>query len=144
MLERTGHLDDAVTTLADAAKVFPQDPSLAVHSAQIQYRLKHFDAAIAALKPALAIPGDHLARAHMLMALLVFHQGDSAGAVKELDEAIKAAPGMAEAYYQKGQVCEGMKDFDLAKASYEKALQLNPTYTDAIFAIRRLEANKTP
>jgi tetratricopeptide (TPR) repeat protein len=139
LFERTGHLDDAAVTLTDASRAFPQEPDLWVHLAEVQYRLKQFDPAIASLKPALSLPGAHLPRAHELMALLLYHQGNAPGAIGELDEALKISPDMAEAHYQKGQILEGTGQLDKAKSAYEKALQLKPMYTDAIFALRRLE-----
>jgi len=112
-----------------------------VHLAEIQYRLKHYDTAMTSLRPALVLAGPHLPRAHELMALLLYRQGSSAEALRELDEALKLAPDMAEACYQKGQIYEGTGKIDMAKASYEKALQIRPMYTDVIFALRRLEGH---
>jgi tetratricopeptide (TPR) repeat protein len=112
--------------------------------AQAQYRQKKYDAATTTLQGALTTDGPHLAEAHRLMATLLYRKGDSAGALNELDAAIKLTPDAAPLHYQKGQIYESTGNTDGAQKAYEKAIQLTPDYTDALLALRRLETKKGP
>jgi tetratricopeptide (TPR) repeat protein len=141
--EKSGNLDLAVGVLSDAIKVFPGDADLKVRLAEIQYKQKKYDLSEANLQTALHVAGPHLAHAHYVMAFLQYHKGASTAALKELDDALALAPDMAEAYYQKGEIYAAMGKVDLAKQSYAKAVQIRPTYTEAILASKRLE-EKSP
>jgi Tfp pilus assembly protein PilF len=77
------------------------------------------------------------------MSMLLYRKGDSKGALAELDAVIAATPDAEGAYYQKGQIYEGMGNADDARKNYEKAVQLSPSYTDAILALKRLESKAT-
>ena len=97
------------------------DADLKVRLAELQYRQKKFDVAETNLATALRTPGPHLAHAHYLRAFLAFRKGNSAGAQKELDDALALAPDMAEAYYQKGEMYVAAGTDDLARQNYTKA-----------------------
>jgi tetratricopeptide (TPR) repeat protein len=139
-----GTRDQAAAVLSDAIKVFPGEPDLRVRLAEVQYRQKQYAAAETTLQFALQSAGSHLARAHYLMAFLEYHKGHSAAALSELDGAIKMAPDMAEAFYQRGEILAAMGKSDLAKLSYAKAVQIRGTYTEAILALKRLEEKASP
>jgi Tfp pilus assembly protein PilF len=78
------------------------------------------------------------------MAFLYYRKGNSVAAQRELDGAVGLAPDMAEAYYQKGEIYSAAGKDDLARQSYTKAIQIKSTYTDAILAIKRLDAKASP
>lgn len=142
--EKNGNLELAGGVLEDAIKVFPGDGDLKVQLAQIQYKRRQYDVAEANLQAALKTTGPHTGRAHYLMAFLLYRKGNSAGAQKELDAALAVAPDMAEAYYEKGEIYAASGKNDLARLNYDKAIQIRGTYTDAILAIKRLEAKASP
>jgi Tfp pilus assembly protein PilF len=106
---------------------------------EIQYNQHKDDLAGAQLKTALKTEGPHQARAHYLLAFIQYRNGDSPGALKEFSEAARLAPDMAEAYYHMGEINEATNHADLAKKNYERALEIRPSYTEAAFAIRKLE-----
>jgi Tfp pilus assembly protein PilF len=78
------------------------------------------------------------------MAFLSYRKGNSPAAQKELDAALAIAPDMAEAYYEKGEIFAAAGKTELARQNYNKAIQIRGTYTDAILAIKRLEAKTSP
>ena len=141
---KNGDLDLAAAVLEDAIKVFPGDGDLKVRLADTQYRQRKHDLAEATLRAALRLPGTHLARAHYLMAFLDYHKGNPVAAQKDLDAAVALKPDMAEAYYLKGEIHAATGKADLARRAYEKAIQINATYNDAILALKRLEAKTSP
>ena len=69
------------------------------------------------------------------MAVCCIARATPRGRRRELDEAIKAPRQGPSAYYQKGQILEGMGDTATLAKSLREGLELSPTYTDAIFAI---------
>ena len=79
-----------------------------------------------------------------LMAFLDYRKGNSAGAQKDLDAALAIAPDMAEAWYEKGEIYAATGKVDLARQSYNKALQIRSSYSDAILGLKRLEAKASP
>lgn len=52
-----------------------------------------------------------------------------------LNEVLKADPNNAMAHYYQGLVYEATQKMDQAKASYEKAVTLNPKFGDALYAL---------
>lgn len=59
-------------------------------------------------------------------------------AAKSFGEAINLLPGYYQAYYNRGLCRESMDQSNLALADYEKALEINPTYTAAAIAKSRV------
>lgn len=59
-----------------------------------------------------------------------------------LDEGIKLAPDNYTLYFVQGQSYEQMKDYAKAQAGYEKAIEINPEYSDALFNLGALHYNK--
>jgi tetratricopeptide (TPR) repeat protein len=47
--------------------------------------------------------------------------------------------GLEESHYWRGMAFEALREFDNARFDYEIALQLRPTYQDALEALKRLE-----
>jgi len=62
--------------------------------------------------------------------------------IQSLEEAIKLAPENYTLYFVQGQSFEQMKQLDKAQAAYEKALEIKPDYTDALFNLGALHYNK--
>jgi len=62
--------------------------------------------------------------------------------IQSLEEAIKLAPENYTLYFVQGQSFEQMKQLDKAQAAYEKALEIKPDYSDALFNMGALHYNK--
>jgi tetratricopeptide (TPR) repeat protein len=64
--------------------------------------------------------------AHGSHARVLLAKSDAAAAVAELDRAVELSPGDASLHALRGDATRGVGSRDAAKASYEKALQLDP------------------
>ena len=70
--------------------------------------------------------------AHGSHARVLLAKGDAARAVAELDRAIKLSPGDSSLYALRGDAAREVGSMDAAKASYEKALELDPARARAL------------
>lgn len=68
------------------------------------------------------------------------HLQDMAGADRDFSEAIRLAPGYADAWYNRGLVMERTNELDSAAANYQIALSLRPDHGLATDGLNRLEA----
>ena len=57
-------------------------------------------------------------------------------------EAVKLRPSYSKAWLNLGYIHAFLGDLDAARSAFEKALELEPDYTNAIDAIRELEAGE--
>jgi len=60
-------------------------------------------------------------------------------ALAEVEDAIKAAPSLAQSHALKGSVYYKMKNYTGAKIAWEQALELDPTYEDVQKVLARLD-----
>ncbi len=70
------------------------------------------------------------------------YSGKSADALVYLKTAIEREPNMPQYRYVKGNLDESMGNFNDARASFDKAIELDPTMADAHAGIGRLYYNK--
>ncbi len=68
------------------------------------------------------------------------HLKDYSGADHDFSEAIRLAPGYADAWYNRGLVMERTHELDSAAANYQIALSLRPDHRLATDGLNRLEA----
>jgi len=70
------------------------------------------------------------------------YSGKTAEALTYLNTAIERQPNMSEYRYVKGNLDESLGNLEDARASFDKAIQLDPTLADAHAGIGRLYYNK--
>jgi tetratricopeptide (TPR) repeat protein len=70
------------------------------------------------------------------------YSGKNKEALEYLNQAIAKEPTVAQYHFVSGRLKEESKDYDGAKAAFEKALQLKPDYAEAENAIARLYYNQ--
>ena len=63
--------------------------------------------------------------------LILHESGDTAGALRDLTQAIAAAPGNEQFYVNRGILFARMGRFGEAKNDFEAALSLNPGHDEA-------------
>ena len=63
-------------------------------------------------------------------------------ALRQIDEAILLVPDAIQAYKLKGSIQYRLKDIEGAKASWKKALELDPSAKDVETSLNELESNK--
>ena len=55
---------------------------------------------------------------------------------RDLDKVIELAPDFVYAYYNRGNVLSILKDYRAAIVDYDRAIQLDPKFADALFQSR--------
>ncbi|MDB5733695.1 MAG: hypothetical protein JWN16_332 [Alphaproteobacteria bacterium] len=120
-----GHNEDAITYLADALKIFPQDPGalmnygMALRAAgRGAEALEQFDKVLA-LQPGLA--EGHFNRAIALGDLKRFEL-----AVEAYDRALVLQPQFISAMVNRAAACAALNRFDDALEGYDRVLQMQP------------------
>ena len=68
-----------------------------------------------------------------LLNLICFKKKDFSLALDFINKAIKINPNFAEAYNERGNVLNELKQLQLAIKSYDQAIKLNPKYADAYY-----------
>jgi len=68
--------------------------------------------------------------------------GENDAAMKLLEEAIENEPGKAELHFALGSAKDTQKDYEGARAAYEKAVELNPDYFDAYYNLGAIYYNQ--
>ena len=68
-----------------------------------------------------------------LLNLICFKKKDFSSALDFINKAIKINPNFAEAYNERGNVLNELKQSQLAIKSYDQAIKLNPKYADAYY-----------
>ena len=64
---------------------------------------------------------------------VIFHQrGNDAGAIHQIDRALKVNPNSVFAHYNLGTFLNELRRFDEALSSYDRALALRPNYAEAL------------
>lgn len=70
------------------------------------------------------------------------YSGKNKEALDYLNQAIAKEPNIAQYHFVSGRLKEESKDYEGAKAAFEKAIQLKPDYAEAENAIARMYYNK--
>ena len=68
-----------------------------------------------------------------LLNLIYFKKKDFSLAINFINKAIKINPNFAEAYNERGNALNELKQLELAIKSYDQAIKLNPKYADAYY-----------
>src|SRR6516162_697817 len=107
-----------------------QDPRLLFVAAQSQQKLRRPDDARRVFGQLASRPaGDPWgAIGRSAVALL---GGNAAGAVQEADQAVASGPTIAEAHLQRGLALSGAQNLEAAAAAFQKASDLDPSWSYA-------------
>lgn len=85
--------------------------------------------------------GDRIAKVYNYMGEIYITQGKYNHADIALSTALYHAPSITRWWYRLGYSRELAKDFEGAKTAYNKALELNPSFTEATRALNRIRSN---
>lgn len=125
VLVEAGNAEEAIDVLQAGLGKTPNHLTLVDAAAQAYINAGRLSEAEKVTSAALAAFEDegwaHGSRARVLLA-----KGEPAKAVSELDRAVELSPGDASLYALRGDATREVGSRDEAKASYEKALQLDP------------------
>jgi tetratricopeptide (TPR) repeat protein len=131
VLVEEGNAEEAIDVLQAGLVKTPNHLTLVDAAAQAYINAGRLSEAEKVTSAALAAFEDegwaHGSRARVLLA-----KGEPAKAVSELDRAVELSPGDASLYALRGDATREVGSRDEAKASYEKALQLDPGQARAL------------
>jgi len=129
-----GEISQALESVQDLFKIYPDDPLLFNISGACYAGLGRLDDAIRSYKIAISIKPDY-AKAHFNLAGSFQDLGQLDSAVKSYEKTLEIDPDYAEAHNNLGNVFKELKKNDDAVQSYEKALVINPGYVEAQYSL---------
>lgn len=122
-IELDGDLVGAAAAYRKAVELAPERTDLRLAEAELHYRAKNLDAAVAALREAKAA-GVHSAQISLNLGVYEAHRGQFRPALVELVEASRLAPDWPKPLLLQAQLHESFGERDLATARYREALAL--------------------
>lgn len=130
--------DKAVQFLLDYTKNGGRQGQAVTMPALIAYEDQKYEKSLEASREALKILKDHKdMKAVELNSLIQLQKYDEAAAL--LESNLKENPNDAQGLYLLGVLNSELKKMDLAKANFEKALQVDPKHFDSALALARLQ-----
>ncbi|MBX7197732.1 MAG: tetratricopeptide repeat protein, partial [Sandaracinaceae bacterium] len=139
---RSGHPDEAFTTLSALSQAHPEDARLVAALARLEHERGDYDAEVralqrlAALEPARA--GWHLSRL-VELALATYHDED---AIRFADEASRRSIGDAELFVRLGRLHARRRDPERAAEAYTHALEIDPDAHEAAWELAGIERER--
>jgi putative PEP-CTERM system TPR-repeat lipoprotein len=118
------HIEDARSSLIAAEQIDPTSLQPKLGLARIAFTLGQYDDALKKADELIKI--NPSADAHLIKGEVLGRKGDSAGALAEYDEAIKAEPGNLGGYYERAQLYIAQGEDAKAQADVKAALALAP------------------
>jgi len=133
----------AKMVLENARQLDPDDAAVWNRLAFTELALGNRPQALEAFRTAAALRPDY-PEAHANYGAMLADADDFAGAARELELAVKYAPGAAGAWLSLGNAYRGQQQFDRSEAAYRKALALDPRLTEAHYnlAVLYLDVEK--
>ena len=131
--------DDAVFELGQAATLAPNEAAVNLNLGIAHFDCEDFEAARPYFEKVVALEPTAFAPAYTYLARIDLEAGDDSGAVTQATKGALLPPANAEAYYWLGQAyaargetaSDGKSDAEKAADSYQRALELDPTYAPA-------------
>jgi tetratricopeptide (TPR) repeat protein len=140
LYQRAGRAKEAETAYVHALGIDPQYVEAALNLGALYQTTGRMRDARTAYEKVLSLNPSH-AVAHLNLGVLLYHDyrfGQSADgnrqlevAIRHLTRAIEFEPSYAEAHFNLGVIYHEMGDLDRARASYLRALDVNPNYSKA-------------
>ena len=124
--------DSAVTAYSKASELAPNNPSIILARASLEYAHKNTADAQKYIQQALALKPDYT-DAMFLQAQIYVDSGDTADAIKEAQTASLASPNDASIFYRLGLLQYNNSAFTDAVSSFETSVVIDPTNVNARF-----------
>jgi capsular polysaccharide transport system permease protein len=126
-------LDEPAKALDLALRAFalgPEDRDVALHAAELLMRSARHDEAAAIIRARVVLdPADNVA--WRLLSAAEMLRGRLAEAVAAIDDALNAAPDLAEYHLHRGNLLYRLGEFEAAAAAFGRAVALDPANPDA-------------
>jgi len=129
--------DFALKAFQRAAELEPTNPTLQLNIGRLHYSVRRTEDAKAAFESAITLKPDFL-MAYQSLAILNEANGDLPGAIMALERGLQYGMSNPEYLFQIGRLYfNRAKGSDLANAEYafRSALQIEPRYADALYAL---------
>jgi len=124
-----GEFERAVGLYRKGLEFHPEDGDLHGGLGSLLLQMGRVDEAIVELETAVKLKAD--SAICVIWGLAVSAKGDSAGAIKHFNKAIRINPNNAEAHYNLGNVYLSQNRLAMAAGEYKKAIQARPNYVKA-------------
>ena len=125
-----GRLEEAETSLRQAARLNPGSSDLQINLADVLLELRRFESAADCYGRAIEIDS-HLVRAHRGLATSLRSAGEIEPAIAHYREALALSPGEAPLWNDLGRCFLALGRFDEAVSAFRRALAIDPDLADA-------------
>jgi len=129
-----GEINQALDTVQELFKYYPDDPLLLNISGACYAGLGQLDFAVKNYKKAIAL-NPYYAKAHFNLAGAFQELGQLKSAVISYKKALEIEPGYAEAHNNLANVFKELKENVSAAKSFKKALEIKPDYIEAQYSL---------
>lgn len=136
-LDETGDFNTAQIMYEEALKLDPGLPDARFNLGILHFNQRKFEAAITNFVTYMVKVGDN-SRAHRNIGRSLEQLGQLDGAINSLTKAANLDPENPEILFDVAIVHDLKEDTDLAIATYKRALELNPEYTEARYNLAEL------
>ena len=136
--EATSRLDDATAAYQEAIKISRGATPATLRLAWIEYRRGQLDKAASYANQVMSIERGNT-EAFGLLARIDMRKGELTTARKRVAALQKVAPTAAITYTLQAEIQTASKDLGAARASYQRALQIDPANFDAIVGANRID-----
>ncbi|NNE65635.1 MAG: tetratricopeptide repeat protein [Pyrinomonadaceae bacterium] len=120
--------DDAIAMYLSVAKSCTECVDAMFGLGLAYYFKKDFDNALINLEKATKYKGLHLPEVYRILGNIADDQGDRKNALKIYGKALKLAPDNELLHYEKGVTLARMGNYDEAKKSLKKSIEIRPAY----------------
>lgn len=129
-LEIENSYESAVTAFDKAQELAPNNPSIILARAQLEFLNKNNSQAKKFIEEALVIKTNYI-DAFFLLAEIEAGEGNIAGAIRQAEKAGNANPNDSTIFFRLGMLRYSDSDYVGAISAFETAVILNPTYLNA-------------
>lgn len=139
-LQHAGRIDEAAELFRRVLELDPRHPQAHFTLGIIAHQAGHLGPAIQHFQIAASRARKH-PQIFQLLGISLMHAGDLDEAQSALQKAVALAPRMAELHAQLGEVYRLKRKPVMARASFEKALKLDPEHGHALIGLGHLEVS---
>ena len=133
-LQVSNSYESAVTAYDKAKALAPNNPSIILARATLEFNKKNNDEAKKFIDQALELKADYT-DAIFLLAQIQTSEGNLAGAIKQAEKASNLSPNDSSVFFRLGLLRYNNSDYTGAISAFERAVILDPQYLNAHFLL---------
>jgi tetratricopeptide (TPR) repeat protein len=129
-LDVANSYESATTSYEKAQQLSPNNPSILLSRAELEFAKKNNDEAKKFIQQALSLKQNYT-DALFLLAQIESNEGDNSSAIKEVEKAASLSPNDATIFFRLGLLRYNSSDYSNAVSSFERAVILDNNYLNA-------------